>query len=160
MTPLDMEDALRAWVETLVADLVLEGENAEQRTVHCYGGQAPKRRRGEADPQLNYVIVRAIEGEDGAGSAGARESTVEAALYIGAHRAADDGYRDVHAIINKIRPAVLQEPVFGGRYRIELPLSWSVSDEDTYPQWYGAMVFRVVIPQPVELASLGEVDDL
>lgn len=156
----DLSDAVRARLGEVFEQFRLPSDNPDDdpgtlKTITIYDGFPPKVRRdangNEVGPELPSVIVRPDSGEDTEGQGNARMSTCEVEMYIVAQRIEDDGYRDIVAIIQKIRTDLLSRPVIDGRYRVELPLSWDISEDNAYPQWYGRVSAKINLPQPVEL---------
>lgn len=156
-----LTDAVRARLVTTFEEFRLEHDNPDQdpgtvKTVTIYDGYPPKIRRGpqaqESGPIYPCVVVRPSMGEDSAGEGNARMSWVEIEMYIICQRIEDAGYRDLIAITQKIRTDLLASPYLDDKkFRFELPLKWEISEDDLYPQWYGRVVGRINLPQPVEL---------
>jgi hypothetical protein len=151
---LDMSDALRALIEDTVKNLSMPNSAGGNSAPEVYDAFVPKKRRGGEEPKLPFVVVRPSKGSDDPPDNGAYQSTVEAMILIAVHREFEDGYRDVVTILEKIRTRLLSYPVFGDRYRVERPVSWEVSEDDTWPNWYGVLTLQVTIPQPIELDNL------
>lgn len=153
---LDMSDALRALIEDCTKNLSMPDSEGGNSAPEVYDAFVPKKRRGETDPKLPFVVVRPSKGSDDAPNDGAYQSTVEAMILIAVHRPDEEGYRDVVTILEKIRLKLLSYPVFGERYRVERPITWEVSEDESWPNWYGVMTLQVTIPQPVELDNLND----
>lgn len=150
---LDMSDALRALIEDCTSGLSMPDSNGGNSSPVVYDAFVPKKRRGETDPKLPFIVVRPSKGEDLPPEMNAYHSTVEAMLLIAVHRPDEEGYRDVVAIIEKIRQRLLTNPIFGKRFRVERPVAWEISEDETWPNWYGVMTLQVTIPQPIELLN-------
>jgi len=157
---LELTDAIRQRLESVFEEFRLQHDNPDEdpgtvKTITIYDGYPPKVRRGaqaqENGPQLPCVVVRPSMGEDGFGEGNARMSWVEVEMYVVAQRIEDAGYRDLVSIIQKIRTDLLAKPYIEKKYRVELPLKWEIGEDETYPQWYGRVVARIILPQPVEL---------
>lgn len=152
---LDATDALAEAIKEVTRDLSMPDTTGGSGAPDVYNGFVPKKRRGETDPRMPFIVVRIEEGSDSQPENGAYNTTMQAMIIIGCKRETDEeGYRDVVTIVEKIRRRLLSAPVFGGRYRAERPLEWRISDDETWPNWYGVMTIPVVIPQPVELDSV------
>lgn len=161
MNILMLTDAVRARLAETFAEFRLQHNNPDEadgevQSVTIYDGYPPKTRRGaqgqENGPQLPCVVVRPSMGEDAVGEGDARMSWVEIEMYVICQRIEDAGYRDLIAITQKIRTDLLASPYLDGKkFRVELPLKWEISEDDLYPQWYGRVVTRINLPQPVEL---------
>jgi hypothetical protein len=152
---LEMTDALRARIEEITSTLLMPDSNNGTSAPDVYDAFVPKRRRGDAEPKLPFVVVRPAKGSDNGAELGAYESTVEVMLLIAVHRPDEDGYRDVLAIVEKIRQSFLPAPVFGLRYRVERPITWEIAEDESWPNWYGVMTLQVTVPQMIELGDFG-----
>lgn len=151
---LDMSDALRALIEDCTKNLSMPDSEGGSSSPVVYDAFVPKKRRGETDPKLPFIVVRPSKGGDDEAQNGAYQSTVEAMILIAVHRPEEDGYRDVVTILEKIRLKLLSYPVFGKRYRVERPIAWEISEDESWPNWYGVITLQVTVPQPVELLNL------
>jgi hypothetical protein len=148
---LDMTDALRAHIEQVTAGLSMPDSTDGHSAPAVYDAFVPKRRRGQEDPKLPFVVVRPASGSDGEPEANAYRSTVEVMIMIAVHRPDEEGYRDVMTITEKIRHSFLVQPIFGLRYKVERPITWEIGEDESWPNWYGIMNLQVTIPQPVNL---------
>lgn len=154
---LDAADALATAIKEAISTLVMQDTNGGSGAPDVYNGFVPKARRGQQEPRMPFVVVRIEEGTDNGPEMSAYNTTMQAMIIVGCKRDTDEeGYRDVVCIIEKIRQRFLNSPVFGARYRAERPFDWKISDDETWPNWYGVMTIPVVIPQPVELDNLEE----
>lgn len=151
---LDMSDALRALIKDCTKNISLPDSEGGNSSPEVYDAFVPKKRRNEKDPKLPFVVVRPSKGSDDPPEGGDYQSTVEAMILIAVHRPDEEGYRDVVTILEKIRLKLLSYPVFGERYRVERPVSWEISEDESWPNWYGVVTLQVTVPQPLELDNL------
>ncbi|UNY40546.1 hypothetical protein KLER11_gp14 [Pararheinheimera phage vB_PsoM_KLER1-1] len=153
---LDMSDALRALIEECTSGLSMENSGGGTSAPAVYDAFVPKKARGKPDPVLPFVVVRPSNGSDDPPEGNAYQSTVEAMLLIAVHTQDDVGYRDVLNIIEKIRQRVLTNPIFGKRFLVARPVTWEISEDESWPNWYGVMTLQVTVPQPIELLNAEE----
>lgn len=56
------------------------------------------------------------------------------------------GHQDVLYIIGKVLERFGKRPDLAGKYNLRHPLEWVLSDEDTYPYYYGGLLMHWEVP--------------
>lgn len=95
-------------------------------------------RQSEEDIQFPFVIVKLMHGKKEKSDTQAR---TRIGFIIGLYDDAPDnqGYRDLAKVMNEIVGSLEQYPILGDMYELSYPLEASVYEEDTAPQWLGAI---------------------
>lgn len=107
----------------------------------------PLKYEGEADQYLPRCIVELGEGNDEQG-----ESTVEAELTFATKDVEPElkGYEEICHLIEIVRLSLAENPIVGGQFEIKKPINFTLGslEWETYPHFFGAVWFDVLIPGP------------
>ncbi len=156
MTPLDLMDELKTFLEQVVKDYVLDCKISSDKIPQVVLGWLPVRtetRKNDdaGNPDFPYVVVQLETWEDKEDSSKATVS-----FQIGTYSKDMEGWRDTVNIMTRIRTALLYKRVIGRHFRLELPINSDLFDDQPYSYWIGAMTTNWIIPQPQEIIE--EVD--
>lgn len=150
MNAVELVDALQSVAKECVRNYVLETNRPDlTKAPQVVAGYLPAKRpkdQPDAVPDLPYVIVRLLRGEDQGNG-----STATVKILIGTHSEAEqDGWRDAANIIERIRIELLKHRTVARRFRLELPLTYELPEEQPYPEWVGWLETRWALAQPQE----------
>lgn len=59
---------------------------------------------------------------------------------------AKNGHKDCLGIIHRIMERFGKDPCLAGRFVLRYPIEWTLSDEDTYPYYYGGLMLSFEVP--------------
>lgn len=91
-------------------------------------------------------IVSEITGGKKATEDDAHILTVAVVICVCDDNTARHGHQDILGIIHRIVERFGKDPVLAGRFVMRHPLDWSLSDEDTYPYYYGGLLMQFEVP--------------
>lgn len=132
MTNNDLVDRLVAFLVTALAELQLEGSDGSRHVAPIVAGWlGPKRAGGEDDRPV--VIVRLSTGETGEDG-----SRTKVRILFGAYSESTAGWRDLGTMLQRTEIALAAARTLGP-FHLELPLSWTIYDEQPLPQWQAEM---------------------
>jgi len=155
LTPLDLMDDLKNFLEQVVHEYSLESKASPDKIPQVVLGWLPAKGETKKDdetsnPDFPYVVAQLESWDDDDSS----KATVS--LQIGTYSKLMDGWRDTVNVMTRIRMALLTQRVIGKRFRLELPIHSELFDEQPYPYWIGAMTTNWTIPQPQEVIKEDE----
>lgn len=154
ITPVLLVDELKAFLEEVVANNWLETKAPDRnKPPQIVTGYLPPKDPVRADPDFPFVIVRLAEGTDTQEGA-----TVTVKIIVGTYSEdAQNGWRDVANIIQRIWTELFRKRVLAKKYRVEYPMKFEMPDEQPYPEWVGIMTTVWTVAQPLEeVADYGE----
>lgn len=143
MTPIGLMEALAARLQIL-----LDGYTSEQPTgimpIKVNAGYFPiPENAREKNSAIHVLATKETDDKD--------MSTIS--LQIGLSIYDDntvDGWRTMYNVAEHIRQDLLKHRYVDMRYRLELPLSFEVVEDQPFPQWQGIISATYTVPQPVE----------
>lgn len=93
-----------------------------------------------------YVVVRAVRGTTS--DPGAHQNvTVDLVICVyDDSETSRQGMKDLHHIIEVISKRFQTDPLLAGTYSLLYPIDWMISDEDTYPFYFGGMEIHFELP--------------
>jgi len=132
MTLNDLVDRLVVFLGQTLAELRLEGTDGDLHVAPIVAGWlGPKRAGGEDDRPV--VVVRLSTGETG--EDGCR---TKIRILFGSYSESINGWRDLGNMLQRTEIALTETRTIGP-YHLELPLSWTIYDEQPLPQWQAEM---------------------
>lgn len=145
-TPVLLVDELRDFVDTVVKNYVLETKRPElTKPPQVLTGYLPPK-NSTPDPDFPFVIVRLVnvtDTQDGA--------TVTVNIIVGTYSEdAQNGWRDVANISQRIWTELFKKRVLAKKYRVEYPMKFEMPDEQPFPEWVGIMTTTWTVAQPLE----------
>lgn len=146
MNPILLIADLSSFLRVVLKDFMLETGNVIDRPPQVVEGWLPPKGSSLSEPDdFPYVIVRLCEGEDTEES-----GTVKVKIIVGTHSEEIRGWEDAGNIIMRIRNALLAARTLYNRYRLELPLTYQLFEDQPYPEWIGLITTIWTVPLPVE----------
>jgi len=138
-TPILLSQAIKSFLEPLLAD----GVSVRPRV---YEGYLPKLTSANADAEdFPYVIIRIHKG-----STGADGNPVVVNLILGTKCEAEDGFKDVLMLFDRIQTALFKTRVLDRQFRLELPYEWELFEDQPYPEWIGKIKTTWILPTITE----------
>lgn len=127
----ELTESLRAFIEQSVADYRLPVKNGEPRAPRVFNGYLPPKRSGY-DDDFPFVVVRPDSGE-----VDTEQTTVSVSIVIGCYTEEFDGHEHCLNVMSRIRNALtmMENNTLANRYVLSYPISWSVLEDQPYPQW-------------------------
>jgi hypothetical protein len=107
----------------------------------------------DADYPEPYIVSEVTGGKQ-ASENDPHVVSVAAVICVCDDNTARHGHQDVLAIIHKIIERFGKNPLLAGRFNLRYPIEWSLSDEDTYPYYYGGLLMQF------EVAAIEKEDEL
>lgn len=151
MTPLELLDALKAFIEQKTKDIILpvrvdrkSGESKE-RPAEVYKMRLPDK---DAETQrIPYILLQYIKSTD-AQEAGQRpESNCMIRIVVATYSEnGEDGALCVLNILTRIRIALLRDGVIAERFMLKPPLEMIVYPDSTPPYYLGEMMTEWRMP--------------
>lgn len=80
--------------------------------------------------------------------------TVAVIICVCDDNTARHGHQDALSIIHRVIERFSKNPVLSGSFNLQYPIEWSLSDEDTYPYYYGGLLMHF------EVAAIEKEDEL
>lgn len=131
-------------MEGVVADYLLETNKGQAKAPQVVEGWLPPKESTEV-PDVPYVILRLLEGEDSAESA-----QVNIKILVGSYSEDTDGWKDAVNVILRIRERLLINRTLGKKFRLKQPLKWKLFEEQPYPIWIGEITTIWTVALPIE----------
>lgn len=99
----------------------------------------------DADVPEPYIVSEVTGGKK-QNEDSAHVVTVAAIICVCDDNTARNGHKDILAIIEKVLERFGKNPLLAGRFILQHPLEWTLSDEDTYPYYYGGLLMNFEVP--------------
>ena len=149
-TFIDLEESLAAEFESMFAERTFMNSIGHSVPLKCYVHSLPVK-QGDDDVLLDEhlpepYIVSEINGGKKATDDDAHIITVAVIICVCDDNTARHGHQDILSIIQRIVERFGKNPVLGGRFVMRPALDWSLSDEDTYPYYYGGLLMQFEVP--------------
>lgn len=143
MTPLDLLDALADELKPVLQDVGL----LEEGEIHIYKQSPPQSKVDKDYSHFPYALFELGDGRDDD-----ERATQDVVIVFGVHDKTRDyqGYRDVMNLITRTRLYLIEHPIIGKRFTVLRPIEWAAPQSNTeHPFYYGAMLLKFEIPQPL-----------
>lgn len=149
MTPENLETALAEEIKKLFDGFRQKNSIGEYVPLNIWEDCTPlKTDVTDSDGQSvidPYIVVRAVRGTTS--DPGAHQNvTVDLIICVYDDETERQGMKDLHHIIRVISLRFQKEPLLAGAYSLLYPIDWMISDEDTYPFYFGGMEFHFELP--------------
>ena len=152
MTPLDLLDELKAYIERKTKDMILpvrvdrkSGEHKE-RPAEVHIGSLPDKE--SETKRIPYVLLQFIKSTDSQ-EEGERAKSVCMVRIIATTYSEDreDGRRCLLNLLTRIKTEFLRDGMVADRYILKSPLEMMVYTEDTAPYYLGEMITHWSLPE-------------
>ena len=160
MISLFLQDAIIAHLQELFKDYTLNAKGGGRQQVKVFSQYLPQPKEamvkpkgedpielqgyGPADIEANFpcIIVMLMDGQDKE-EGELDQARINVNLLVGVYDESPDcqGYRDVMNIIETARQGFLSLPyrILGKKYKLELPMKWSLFEEQPWPVYFGVI---------------------
>ncbi|MDF9845562.1 MULTISPECIES: hypothetical protein [unclassified Paenibacillus] len=126
--------AIKSFLEELVKDSVIA-----MPAVHL--GYLPRKNKDNAkEPEFPYILVRPATGID------QNDCKVTVHLIFGSESEDDQGFLDLFNQMERVRIALLKQPIVDKRFRMELPFKWEFPPEQPEPYTIGLVTTIWTLP--------------
>lgn len=143
-TPILLIMAIQNFLKELVKDSVIA-----KPAVHL--GYPPRKNKDNADKEVfPYILVRPGEGIDN------EDCKVKVHLIFGSEADDDQGFLDVFNQMERVRIALLEEPILDKRFKMELPFKWEFPPEQPEPYTIGLVTTIWALPTVLPMPSKEE----
>lgn len=144
MTPIDLMKSLKRFLEQVIQHYSLETNVKTIKEPQVIEMFLPPKKYNEI-PDYPFIIIRIIDGEDTE-----TDATVKVKLLFGTYSEDRDGYADVLNMMERVRQELLKQRILDKKYRMELPYTWKVFEEQPYPEWIGEATTTWVVSRVQE----------
>ena len=150
MTPEQLQDAIKDWLEELLRNYTLPTRSGERRPIRIFKQDLPIPSENDEDVDTDdvmapYGIVRISTGTFGDWTDSLHVSVI-LILCVVDEAKERQGCRDLLSVITKIYRNIAANPHIGN-FTCETPIEWALQDEvETYPYYYGAMQLTFSLP--------------
>lgn len=137
MTPFYLQQDLKIELERLFANFNLKSPDGEYKKINVFEQNLPISNDEEDDP-YPYIIVKITKGEI---KDLYSNNTVQLMLIIGTYDDSNEanGHKDVFNIIQKIFERFRENPNLSNKYVIQDSFEFALSEEDTWPYYFGGI---------------------
>ncbi len=145
MTPLILQDAIKADLETLFMHRRFRAPSGDPTPIHVFRQHVPKLQSENDEDPYPYIIVRL---DSGGSDAMAAPHKVAVLLLIGVYYDFTDNTGDdvVLEIIETIQHHYAESPGLNGMFRCVPPFAWTLQDEESFPYFFGGINLTWEIP--------------
>lgn len=118
-------------------------------------GALPPKRSAKEEKDFPFIVLRPSEGEDDE-----EDSTAVVKLICGVYTAqeVEGGVNDVMNMVDRCRRFLLEQQILDGRYVLNLPVKWSLGDEEErnhpHPFYHGTILTTWSVPPVNRLLSV------
>lgn len=146
----DLEECLAAEFKSLFAGKTYMNSLGHRVELKCFVHSLPVKRGDDDAPTDEDVpepyIVSEITGGKQQTEDSPHVASVAVVVCVCDDNTARNGHKDAMAIIEKVLERFGKNPSLAGKFVLQRPLEWALSDEDTYPYYYGGLLMHWEIP--------------
>lgn len=151
MTPLELLDALKAFIEENTKDILLpvrvdrKSGEAKERPAEVYKMRLPT--KDAETKRIPYVLLQYIKSTDTQTAGEMPESSCMVRIVVAAY--SEDGEEGALCVLNlltRIRIAFLRDGVIAERFMLKLPIEMIVYPDSTPPYYLGEMMTEWKMP--------------
>ena len=162
MTPNDLLDALKAFIEKITKDLILEvypivnrvptpnnekksGGKVTNRAAEVHIMRLPS--KDAETSRIPYVLLQLLTGDDMQEQGQEADSSCKLRIICATYSAdASKGSIDLLNLITRIRIGLLKQGVIGDVFTLRKPLEWACYPDDTGCYYLGEMITNWGLP--------------
>lgn len=145
MTPVRLLAALATYLKEACEPYFLTDDRVKGKALIVQPGFLKKRTAANEMP-YPHIVPRFIKCVDDSGG-----SMVTVRIYFGTY--SEDvahGWRDLMNLMEMGRLALLKQQTIAKKYRLQLPLTVEVPEDQPYPEWVGYITAVYAMPLPEE----------
>ena len=151
MIEIDLCRAIRTRSEEILKDLIIPADRGfPDRSPSIINGFLPPK-RSKAESDFPFVVVRPGEGNTNAN----RLTRATVKMLVGCYSEDFDGHEYALLVLARLRTGLMECPTLESRYRMELPFSWRLYDDQPYPNWELEITTEWSIATPLEIPDDG-----
>ena len=143
MTATELQEQLCQEIKNIFKGVFFCDSMGQRVPMNVFEQGLPIRESEEEPDPIPYIIVRI---ETGTTRSGVDPQEVFVTLLIGCFDGSkeNNGHKIVLGAIQKIHERFEKEPMLANQFMFQDPFEWVLSDEETYPYYFGAasMVFK------------------
>jgi hypothetical protein len=138
MIPSLLQDFLVEELKHLFVGFKLKNAKNQDSDLNIYPQYLPAKKSQKDIDHFPFITVKIMEGEDPSET---DANTCRIMLMVGIYDINEDyqGYKDVLNILQNMHQHLTSNKVFDGRYEVEYPLKFTLTDEDYQPYFFGAL---------------------
>lgn len=137
MIPSLLQDKLVEEINTLFSGFKLKNAEGEKVSINVYPQFLPAKTGQKDKNHFPYILVILLDGDIKKTEANICRVLIMVGIYD------DDtnhqGYKDVLNVMQKIYNYLARKRIIDKKYELKYPIDWKLSDEDTYPYYFGAI---------------------
>lgn len=154
----DLEECLAAEFEKIFAGRTFTNSIGNKVPIKSFVHSLPIKNGYDEEPKNEDLpepyIVSEIEGGKRAAPDDPHVVSMAVVICVCDDNTARQGHKDTLDIIQHIVERFEKNPCLAGKFVLQHPLDWSLSDEDTYPYYYGGLIMNF------EVVAIGREDPL
>lgn len=154
----DLEECLATEFISLFAERTFKNNLGHDVELKSFVHSLPTKTGNEesltdADYPEPYIVSE-VKGGKQASANDPHVVSVAVVICVCDDNTAKHGHQDILAIIHRIIERFNKNPALAGRFNLQFPVEWTLSDEDTYPYYYGGLLMQF------EVAAIEREDEL
>lgn len=137
MIPSLLQDKLVEEISILFDGFKLKNAEGEKVSINVYPQFLPAKTGKKDKSHFPYILVIILDGD-----IKETESNTCRVLFMAGTYDDDtnhQGYKDVLNVMQKIYNYLARNRIIDKKYELKYPIDWQLSDEDTYPYYFGAI---------------------
>lgn len=105
-----------------------------------------KKKQAASEQPFPYIVPRFMKSSDDSDG-----STVTVRIYFGTYSEdIEHGWREVMTLMENSRLALLRKRTIARRFRLQMPLTIELTEDQPYPEWVGYITAVYTMPAPEE----------
>lgn len=134
-------------LKTVFDGLLLSNQKNERVPINIYPQYLPPKSSSNEIDYFPFIVVKLVNGQDDE-----EKASCKVIFIIGIYDSDTNyqGYDDIINIIEKIRINFISKRLLANKYELELPVEWSISEEESYPFFYGGIETNWQLPKALE----------
>lgn len=145
MIPIILLDELADFLKEANKTFVPSDERIKNNELNVMPGYL-KRREKANEKLFPYIVPRLIKGEDADDG-----SAVTVRIYFATYcEDVLNAWRELYNLMEHSRQALLKQRTLANKFRLKLPISYEMLEDQPYPEWLGWMDVQYEIFQPQE----------
>lgn len=142
----ELEECLAAEFQTIFKGRTYMNSIGHSLPLRAYVHSLPVKQGSDDEPTdadlPEPYIVSEVQGGRQATGDDAHVVNVAVIICVCDDNTAKHGHKDILSIIGKVLERFGKNPTLAGKFALQHPLEWTLSDEDTYPYYYGGLLMH------------------
>ena len=138
MIPIFLQDSMIDELNELFANFRSKNVKGEMVPLNIYPQSLPARKAQKDTAHYPFIVVKLLDGEDPDETS---SNTCKLYFHCGIWDDNENmqGHRDCMNILQKLYEHLMRKRMFAGKFIIEYPIRWTLTEEDYYPYYYGGL---------------------